>query len=205
MGLVLLTNMKMNMNIKSFDHTTGRGLRGFSLIEALIGAALLLLVVLGILPLFTRAMMDNTAGADYTRLTSFAKSKAEDFNRIPWANTTYSVPAGQTSLVFNEYLDPVTNIWKTTPGSGAPAPAQWTRTTTIRHYLLPDTIATAPSVTINDPVNGTVGAYILDPASAIDGGGNAHVKEVEVRIQNVAPTGPLGGRRQAIFRYWKAF
>ena len=68
---------------------------GFSMVESLIAAAIIGIVAIGILPLFTRAMVDNMAGADYTRVTNYAKSKEEDFTRMPFLQQTIQMPAGQ--------------------------------------------------------------------------------------------------------------
>jgi hypothetical protein len=167
------------------------GERGFSLIEGLIGSMLFLLVVIGVLPLFVRAMMDNNAGADYTRVSNFAKSGNEDFSRALFDlnnpnPANYSVPAGQTSNVIDKYLDPVTNLWQPWPppaGSGA----QWRRTTTVSKYNFLD-YASNGSFTFK-----------------IDGAQPADVLVTQVQVQNITPTGPFGARRQTLLRYIKAF
>jgi Tfp pilus assembly protein PilV len=168
-----------------------RGQRGFSLIEGLIGSMLFLLVVIGVLPLFVRAMMDNAAGADYTKVANLAKSGNEDFSRA-WFDlnnpnpASYAVPSGSTSNVIDRYLDPVTNTWQPWPPPASVA-AQWRRTTTVTKYAFEDYAQ-----------NGTF-TFKLDGALKSD------VLQTQVQVQNVTPTGPLGARRQTILRFMKSF
>ena len=162
------------------------GERGFSLLEGLIGAMLFLLVVIGVLPLFVRAMMDNTAGADYTRVSNYAKSGNEDFSRSFLDQNNYAVQPGNTQLVIDQYLDPATGLWKTWPPPAA-AGAQWRRTTTVSNYEFADVL-----------IGGTFDV-------PLDGGQPAQIQQAQVLVQNIVPTGPFGGRRQTLLRYLKAF
>ena len=109
---------------------------GFSMVESLIAAAIIGIVAVGILPLFTRAMVDNMAGADYTRVTNYAKSKEEDFTRIPYLTQAIQVPAGQSNLMTTEYMDPASLYWVATTSNPL---AVWTRVTTFTQYNLYDT------------------------------------------------------------------
>lgn len=51
--------------------------RGLTLLETLIAGGLMGLIVIGILPLFTRAIISNAYGADASQLASFLRSGAE--------------------------------------------------------------------------------------------------------------------------------
>ncbi|MBV8200694.1 MAG: hypothetical protein JOZ15_08720, partial [Acidobacteria bacterium] len=121
-----------------------RGSSGFSMIETLIAAALIGVVAIGIIPMFTRAMSDNMAGSDYTRVTNYAKSKEEDFSRMPFTQPTIQVQSGQNNLMTTEYMDPTTLQWTLTKPSNPLA--IWTRTTTITQYSIYGTVnGTAPN------------------------------------------------------------
>lgn len=65
---------------------------GFSVIEGLIAAALLLIVTLGVLPLFTRSMANNLRGNVSTRQ---ANGTVDEFERL----TALPLNAGDTSLL----------------------------------------------------------------------------------------------------------
>jgi len=60
------------------DHRrTGRRDAGFSIIEALIAAAILLIIALGLLPLFTRSISDNVSGNDATQATNGSRTRSK--------------------------------------------------------------------------------------------------------------------------------
>ena len=166
----------------------GRGERGFSLIEALIGAALLLIVVVGVLPLYARSMIDNTAGADYTRVTTFASSAAEQLYQAGFNDPTMTLTGASTSLTTPEYYSETTKRWLPLSGS-APAGTHWLRTTTVRQYDEPDGVDDG---IFNMPLPGNTFPTAV------------HVKEVQVQVISAsAAIGALGGRRQMDMRYLK--
>lgn len=166
-----------------------RGEGGFSLIEAMIGAALLLLIVLGVLPLFTRAMIDNAAGADYTRTTNHARSAAENLFQLSFNDTVMTVPTTGTSLVAPEFYSELTKRWQPNTGT-LPVGTQWLRTTTVRQYGLSDVIEDG---IFDRPLPGDTFP------SAV------HVKEIEVRVESAGVTGALGARKQMQMRLLKSF
>lgn len=77
---------------------------GFSIIEGLIAALLLLVVTLGILPLFSRAMNNNVKGNDSTRQSNGAIDSFENAVSLPFNSGAMTVPAGQSSVVVTETL-----------------------------------------------------------------------------------------------------
>lgn len=60
---------------------------GFSLIELIVAAALILIISVGVLPLFMRAIASNQVAADTTQLSSFMHASLEQLNQTP-ANST---------------------------------------------------------------------------------------------------------------------
>jgi len=172
-----------------FDGPSRRRQLGFSMIETLIAAALIGIIAIGIIPLFTRAMVDNMAGADYTRVTNYAKSKEEDFHRLPFSQPTIQVPVGQDKLLTTEFMDPATLQWVPTQ---PPNPlAVWTRTTTYTQY---NVFNTDTSKLFDNPlVGGTFGPNAI------------HVIQAQVQVKSVSTLGPLGGRRTTLVRYLKVF
>jgi hypothetical protein len=171
------------------------------LIEVMVGAAILLLVTIGILPLFTRAMIDNTAGADYTKVSNFAKSQAEDFIREPFTQGCPGSPPGcipniltapdTTSHQIQEYLDPTAGTWKPwPPDNKPPVGTQWQRTTTVRYYAVGDI---DDDQLFNTPLDINTGPEFV------------HLKESTITVQNISPATGFGLRRQTTLRILKAF
>ena len=71
---------------------------GFSLIEALIATGILLMIAIGIIPLFASSILNNTRGADSTTATNFSRSQLESLERlISLATPAVAVPAGSRS------------------------------------------------------------------------------------------------------------
>lgn len=174
------------------DGPSRRRQLGFSMIETLIAAALIGIIAIGIIPLFTRAMVDNMAGADYTRVTNYAKSKEEDFHRIPFSQPTIQVQAGQDKLLTTEFMDPATLQWVQDPLLPKNNPlAVWTRTTTYTQY---NVFNTDVSKLFDNPIVG--GSVGLDAI---------HVIQAQVQVKSVSTIGPLGGRRTTLVRYLKVF
>lgn len=77
---------------------------GFSIIEGLIAALLLLVVTLGILPLFSRSMNNNIKGNDSTRQANSATDAFETSVALPFNSGAMTVPGGGTSVVVTETL-----------------------------------------------------------------------------------------------------
>lgn len=166
----------------------GRCEVGFSMVETLIAAALIGVVAIGIIPLFTRAMIDNMAGADYTRVSNYAKSKEEDFTRVPYTLQAIQLPVGQTQLLTTEYMDPSTLQWVTVKPAN-PLTA-WTRNSTLTQYSMYDT---DDDNTFNNPIAG---------GASVD---EVQVVQEQVQVQSISAVGPMGGRRKTIIRYLKVF
>jgi hypothetical protein len=162
MDLVLMRASKSFDAVDHADH--GRRLvaeqpvtveRGFSLIEGLIGAGILITVVMGLLPLFTRAMMDNTTGADYSKISNYARAKGEDFASSPLNSGQYQIQPGTSKTVIDEYFDPTSSSWKPVSGSLPPI-AQWRRTTTVQQFYYRDLKANNGDISKLTPLDGSI-------------------------------------------------
>jgi type II secretory pathway pseudopilin PulG len=154
---------------------------GFSLIETLIAALLLLIITLGILPLFTNAMRSNEAGKEYTQVTNFARSRAEELFQLPMTATALTLTSG-TSLVTSEYYSKKDKVWKTgTVQTGDTA--LWLRTSTIRQYNIAD---------LTTPLAATA------PVESV------HVKEIEVAVTGTRTSNTLGPTKSLTVRLLKS-
>lgn len=166
------------------------GERGFSLIEVLIAAAILLVVALGVLPIFSQAIVNNRAGADYTQVTNIAKSELERLYSLPFWSPELEVVGAET--VRPEYFSQRDQKWV---DGDAPAndPPLWTRTTLIRQYGIGGIIDTDKDGTLDPPRPG--GSLPRE----------VHVKEIEVRAASGRGGGPLGAGKRITLRVYKTY
>ena len=113
---------------------------GFSLIEAVVAGAILLVIILGILPLFVRSMINNEGGSDFTQISNAAKGRAEELFQLPFDSPLLAITAG-TERISEEYFSQRDKVWR--PGVEADATADGDlallrRTATIRQFNVND-------------------------------------------------------------------
>jgi prepilin-type N-terminal cleavage/methylation domain-containing protein len=180
------------------------GERGFSLIEVVIGAALLLVVAVGVAPLFTKAMTSNQRGREATEVSSYATSKLEEFMQLPFNSPRLTPFDTNTEKVFKDYFSFQDKVWKncTDPDDNDPDPAiecppssatdglQWLRTATVRQYQLLFNKTTLTSSLQLVPGNA--------PLNVV------HVKEIDVVIESPREGGPAGLAAEISLRALKA-
>ena len=166
--------------------TRSRRSSGFSLIEALIASYLLLMIVLGVLPLFTRAAIQNVAGRESTGVSNVARSRTEELYQLPFNSPQLTIASGEKREEI-EYFDPETGAWDTV----APTlHAEWIRTTIIRQYSVR---------ALDDDV--------LEVSEALVAGtdpGQVHFKEIQVTVEGGRASGPLGAPKQVTVRVLKS-
>jgi type II secretory pathway pseudopilin PulG len=176
-----------------------RGWAGFSLVEALIATAVLGIIAIGVLPMFTQAMMNNKQGSDSTVVTTFSKTNVESLDAVDFTQApAVQVPAGSLSCVTVDWymqqsaskVGGTNGRWVVTyPTGGAacgpgPAPVQaapggpglglalWKRTTTITQYNVTD-VATS----FSNPEDGSTSPD------------QVHLKKIQVVVQRATPAG----------------
>jgi Tfp pilus assembly protein PilV len=140
---------------------------GFSIVEVMIAALILLMVAIGILPLFVHSILSNAQGQDSTSAANFARSRLEEFKSLSFIDTRLDIAVG-TERQFDEIY--LFNAKKWIDGTTPPAGdwALWSRTTWVRQYQSIDTTQPPPYLTTPLPA-GTDPSFI-------------HLKEVEVRV-----------------------
>jgi len=118
--------------------------RGFTVIEGLVATAILLIVAIGVLPLFTSSILNNTRGSDSTIASNFGKTTVENLSQQPFGGPDLTIPGGATQKVTNEWWKPgagpindSTQGWQSTAPSGSTF-TTWTRTTTVQQYGVRD-------------------------------------------------------------------
>jgi Tfp pilus assembly protein PilV len=169
-----------------------RGEAGFSIIEALIAAAILLIIALGLLPVFSRAINDNVTGNDATQATNGSRTELEELLQIPFNNQRVVVAAGQTKTETKDFYtrakaDPSTGAYEigdATEGWIADAtgrgPVLWNRTTTVQQYGITD----LNDGKLDSPLDGSTQANFV------------HLKQIQVQVDN--PKKDLFGNGQGI-------
>lgn len=166
------------------------GEQGFSLIEVLIASGILLVVALGVLPIFAQAIVNNRAGADYTQSTNIAKSELERLYALPFSNPDLEVHGDQTERV--DYFSLNQKIWIAGEAPAADPPL-WTRTTIVRQYGVGGVVDLDKNGALDPPLpEGTPETFI-------------HVKEIEVRVESGRGGGPLGAGKRITLRVYKSY
>lgn len=159
---------------------------GFSLIEVLIAATLLLFIALGVLPLFTRSMIDNNSGAEATKVANMARSRLEQLYQLPFNSVEMTITGG-TENILDQYFSENDHQWKdgVPPNDGSDL-VMWTRVATIRQYAV-----------------NALDDQELDPAEALPAGtdpSRIHLKELEIVVQGLRASTVLGPAKQITLR-----
>ena len=115
------------------DHDRSTNERGFSLVEVLISGAILLIVVTGLLPLFTRAITDNIEGRRATEVANEARSEVERLMQLGFNHTDLTLVSGN-ELKVTDYWDPTTKSWRDSTSFSPPGGPDLERETIIRQY-----------------------------------------------------------------------
>lgn len=171
---------------------------GFSMIEALIAAAILLLIALGLIPLFSRSIMDNSNGNDLTQGSNHGKTQLEELIQVPFNNEAVVVPGGADELAVvdswaqgdpDESNDEDEGWWPDEPTDRGTV--LWRRTTRVRQFSVSE-----------------LGDGRLEEDEALPGGTQpnfVHLKQVVVELENEKSDSVLGGTREVVFGVIKSF
>ena len=154
---------------------------GFTVIEVLVAAVLLLMIAVGILPMFTRSIVSNAEGFDHSQVANHARARAEEFFQLPFDSPDLTPTAG-TELVFDEYYSKNESEWVDGATVELDDNALWTRTTTIRQFNVDD---------------------LTTPLDASAASANVHLKEITVNVQSTRG-GPLGVGKRITVRVFKS-
>lgn len=188
--------MEMELN-RALRRSAGAGAEaGFSMIEALIAAAVLLILAIGMIPLFARAMINNSLGNDYTQATAHGLTGLEKPAKIPLNNTDLAGTRIQYVEKGLQSGSPVSDLdWKGTPTSTGKV--LWTRTLQQRYY----------SVTALDDGQLTTDELVTAGSSIA----MWNLMEVTTLLDSGKTSAPatkssgFAGIRQTNFQYLKAF
>jgi prepilin-type N-terminal cleavage/methylation domain-containing protein len=165
----------------------GDRLRGFSLIEVLIAMALAGLLIIGVLPLFTRSMSNNVEGNQTTEVTNRARLHLEELMALPIDAEELTVPDGESQRVTVEVYSASRDRWIEESQLGGAEPPLYTRTTRVRQFS-----------------NLALSHFDLEleEDEALPGGSpssRVQLKEIVVRVNTGRPTfSSLMGRQKAV-------
>lgn len=160
---------------------------GFTLIEMLIALALMAILMVGVLPLFTKAMSNNVEGNQLTEVTNRARLRVEELLAMDIDAPELTVPEGETELLVTEMWSDTSQRWYPEATFPADEPVTFTRTTRVRQFNM-------SAVNNLDPE--------FEEVEALPGGSptnQVHIKEILVRVNSGRPTLlSLLGRSKAI-------
>lgn len=167
---------------------------GFSLIEVLVASVILLVILLGIIPLFLRSMSNRQSGLESTAVGSYARTRAETLLELPFDHPQLTVPAGKDELEMVEYLPLGDREWTT--DDAAADGAAWVRTTHVRQFGSGDLLdgdTDGDGDSLDRPLPGGT-----NPRSI-------QLKEIEVAVTSNREAGALQAGEALTVRVIKAF
>lgn len=112
--------------------------RGLTLVEALIGVLIIVVIAASLLPLLTRAVAMNMEGHDYTAAANAGRASLEEFMQMPFRSDRLTVPDGQLQRVLLDYwyANPGEEpAWHTTLPADGSDPI-WTRRAVVEQFSL---------------------------------------------------------------------
>lgn len=178
---------------------------GFSIIEGLVSMAVLLIVVVGLIPLFTQSMVNNLAGSHLTQATNFTTDAFEELFQFDFEDQRLDLDTGSNALRISELfgsgqevgvpiemvrqdlseadndaeLDPEAELEEFS--LGALQQALWLRVITVRQF--PISAARDETLTVDEQLDGDF------PANAVN------FKLIEITVISVNDGSILGQGR----------
>lgn len=181
------------------------------MIEVLVAMGLLLVVLVGLLPLFSRSVIENIEGRESTLVGNFSRSELENFIQLGFNNWELEVTAGteRTSQMFwtsGSTSKVGDESWVAAVPAGEIAP--WDRTTAIRQLGINDVRDNNLDGILDEIVGLEDADYDgqfdnLLPAGTFPGA--IHLKQVEVQLQGQKNWGMGGQPGQLRVQAIKAF
>lgn len=197
--------------IRNLRHGRRDHQAGFSMIEVLVAMVLLLVVMVGLLPLFSRSVLENIQGRESTQAGNHGRTELENFIQLGFNNWQLDITAGTelTSQMFytqgsQDQLGD--ESWVASPAATEIAP--WQRDTAIRQMGINgvrdnnlDGIIDQVLGLEDDDYDGVFDNLLA--AGTIPGA--IHLKQVEVQLQGQKNWGVGGPPTQLRVQYLKAF
>ncbi|HUO86284.1 MAG TPA: hypothetical protein VM617_02750 [Thermoanaerobaculia bacterium] len=177
----------MGLEVTDGRRAPRRQAAGFSLVETILAALILMVVALGVLPLFSRAMASNLSGSEATSLSNMAATRAEELYQLPFDHPQLTVPVGDTEAITDEVWVEEDGTWIEAEDLAIGDTVTWTRQTRIRQFNVNDLLGTSPT-----PLEGG------SPPGAVQ------IKEIEVEVstgrEGSIALGPARSLRVRLFK-----
>lgn len=185
--------------------------RGFSLVETLIGLTILLVALIGLLPVFTKSIQQNTAGKQSTEATGHGRTELENLMQVEFNNWMVNVES-DTKRELNLYWSEADATKKGdeywTETDPAPALATWKMDSIVRQFgvqgVRDDDLDGRVEVIIgleDDDLDGELDNPL--PAGTLPA--FVHLKTLDVSLQKRAGTVTMGAPMVLDLRTYKAF
>ena len=187
------------------------GGKGFTLIELLVAAALLLVVLVGLLPLFMRSIMENVEGRESTQVSNHGRSELEIFKQLRFNNPELDITAGTETVVQQYWTRPDPHYVGDEQWLDAVPVGElglWDRTTTIRQFGINGVIDNDLDGIIDQIIgleDADYDGYLDNPLAGGSLPGAIHLKEVDVQIESQAEHAIAGEPVDIRLRGLKAF
>lgn len=209
----------MHSSIQSHREAGSRE-AGFSLVEGLMAAGLLLVVAVSVLPLFMRALESNTRGGRSSQLSTLGIAAIEEINQATVDREDFQLTGAVSGV-----RETGTMYWEMGPlyeGESAPAvigdekwiaddndavsPILWLRDIDVRKYSFADVHT---SISVGDAELSTLGdpRWFDSPLETDDAGDlyNAHVTEFRVHIKQNREGIPIDSAQRLTVGYFRTF
>jgi type II secretory pathway pseudopilin PulG len=183
---------------------------GFSLIELLVGFLVLMLVLIGLLPMFTRAVIQNVQGKESTDAANFGGAQLENHTQLSFNNFELDVTAGnfESDILFfsKGYQDKLGDeTWAAVPDPGL---VTWQRTTEVRQFA----ITAANDTNLDGVLDEIIGledadfdGYFDNALPAGTSPNSIHLKEIRVLTNSARQPLGQGEATQLTLTKLKAF
>jgi prepilin-type N-terminal cleavage/methylation domain-containing protein len=126
--------------------------RGMSLIEVLVGVAIMMIIAMGLIPLFSRSIRQNREGANFTDLTNVARTTLEEYVRYDFNAPQLTLAPGKVDLTVQQYYDTTSAQWVAIPAT-IPYTARFQRTIVVEQFTAGDL---TDNGSLDDPLDGGV-------------------------------------------------
>jgi type II secretory pathway pseudopilin PulG len=113
-----------------------------TLVEVLVAVLIMVVVAMGLIPLFSRSIRQNREGANFMELTNVARSTLEQYLQLDFNAPQLTLADGQPDIVIQEYWHQGVRQWLPLPAdlNTLPIAAQVERTILIQQFSSGDLI-----------------------------------------------------------------
>ena len=191
------------------------GQAGFSLVEGLIAAALLLVIAVSVLPIFMRALESNLSGGRSSQLATFVTTDIEAVSQEPVDQDAWDVGGTGTGVLelgedFWDMGPPLPNLflgdekWVDTEADATgPSSLMWSREIEIRKYSLADIRLVIGSGGAAGLVTEGASPWLFDNPLTVDTG--AQLTELRVSVKEKRDSIPAATGKRITVSHYRAF